>query len=77
MIQQENDNAKLNEEQIIETIKKKKNTSPKKIKPIIETPKLFSLENEVIEMKNDIKELKRSIKELIEMIKAVYDFEDA
>ena len=68
--------TKLNEEQIIETIKKRKNT-PKKIKPIIENPKLFSLENEVIEMKNDIKELKSSIKELIEMIKSVYDFVDA
>ena len=69
--------TKLNEKQIIETIKKRKNTPPKKIKPIIEPQKLFSLENEVIEMKNDIKELKSSIKELIEMIKAVYDFVDA
>ena len=68
--------TKLDEDQIIETIKKRQN-NPKKCKPITEIKKPFSMECEIDEMKNDIKELKNIIKELVEMMKAVYEFEDA
>jgi hypothetical protein len=63
--------TKLDEEQIIETIKKRQN-NPKKCKSV--TP--FSIEKEIDEMKNDIKKLKNTIKELVEMMKALYEFED-
>lgn len=68
--------TKLDEAQIIETIKKRQNT-PKKCKPVTEIKKSFSIESEIDEMKSDIKELKNTIKELLEMMKAVYEFEDA
>ena len=68
--------TKLDEDQIIETIKKLQN-NPKKCKSVIEIKKPFSIESEIDEMKNDIKELKNTIKELVEMMKAVYEFEDA
>ena len=68
--------TKLDEDQIIETIKKRQN-NPKKCKSITEIKKPFSMECEIDEMKNDIKELKNIIKELVEMMKAVYEFEDA
>ena len=68
--------TKLDEDQIIETIKKLQN-NPKKCKSVTEIKNPFSIENEIDEMKNDIKELKIIIKELVEMMKAVYEFEDA
>jgi len=68
--------TKLDEDQIIETIKKLQN-NPKKCKSVIEIKKPFSIESEIGEIKNDIKELKNTIKELVEMMKAVYEFEDA
>jgi len=75
--------TKLDEDQIIETIKKLQN-NPKKCKSVTEIKKPFSIESEIDEMKNDIKELKNTIKELkntikelVEMMKAVYEFEDA
>jgi hypothetical protein len=68
--------TKLDEDQIIETIKKLQN-NPKKCKSVTEIKKLFSIESEIDEIKNDIKELKNTIKELVEMMKAVYEFEDA
>jgi len=61
--------TKLDEYQIMETIKKRQN-NPKKCKSVTEIKTPFSIEN-------DIKELKNTIKELVEMIKAVYEFEDA
>jgi hypothetical protein len=67
--------TKLDEDQIIETIKRRQN-NPKKCKSITEVKMPFSIENEIYEMKNDIKEIKNSIKELVEMIKAVYEFEN-
>ena len=67
--------TKLDEDQIIETIKKRQN-NPKKCKSVTEK-KTFSIESEISEMKNEIKDLKNTIKELVEMIKAVYEFEDA
>ena len=75
--------TKLDEEQIIETIKKRQNNpkkrqnNPKKCKSVTEIKTPFSIESEIDEMKNDIKELKNTIKELVEMMKAVYEFEDA
>ena len=66
---------KLDEDQIIETIKKRQN-NPKKCKSVTELKPTFSIESEIDEMKNDIKELKNTIKELVEMMKAVYEFED-
>ena len=66
--------TKLDEDQIIETIKKLQN-NPKKCKSVTEIKTPFSIE--IDEMKNDIKELKNTIKELVEMMKAVYEFEDA
>ena len=68
--------TKLDEDQIIETIKKLQN-NPKKCKSVTEIKKTFSIESEIDEMKNDIKELKNTIKELVEMMKAAYEFEDA
>jgi hypothetical protein len=68
--------TKLDEDQIIETIKKRQN-NPKKCKTITESKTLFSIESEIYEMKNDIKEIKNTIKELVEMMKAVYEFKDA
>jgi len=68
--------TKLDEDQIIETIKKLQN-NPKKCKSVTEIKKPFLIESEIDEMKNDIKELKNTIKELVEMMKAVYEFEDA
>ena len=68
--------TKLDEDQIIETIKKLQN-NPKKCKSVTELKPTFSIESEIDEMKNDIKELKNTIKELVEMMKAVYEFEDA
>ena len=68
--------TKLDEDQIIETVKKRQ-TIPKKCKSITEIKTPFSIENEIDEMKNDIKELKNIVKELVEMMKAVYNFEDA
>jgi uncharacterized coiled-coil DUF342 family protein len=59
--------TKLDEDQIIETIKKLQN-NPKKCKSVTEI-KPFSIESEIDEMKNDIKELKNTIKELVEMLK--------
>ena len=52
--------TKLSQELILETIAKKETTTKSK---------MFSLENEVIEMKMEIKDLKNTINELIEMIK--------
>ena len=68
--------TKLDEDQIIETIKKRQN-NPKKCKSVTEIKRPFSIESEIDEMKNDIKELKNTIKELVEMMKAIYEFEDA
>ena len=68
--------TKLDEDQIIETIKKRQN-NPKKCKSVIEIKKTFSIESEIDEIKKDIKELKSAIKELVEMMKAVYEFEDS
>ena len=68
--------TKLDEDQIIETIKKLQNNL-KKCKSLTEIKKPFSIESEIDEMKNDIKELKNTINELVEMMKAVYEFEDA
>jgi hypothetical protein len=65
--------TKLNEEQIIETIKTHEN-NPKK--SITENKKPFSIESEMYEMKNDIKQLKNTINELLEIMKTVYKFED-
>jgi hypothetical protein len=65
--------TKLNEEQIIETIKTHEN-NPKK--SITENKKQFSIESEMYEMKNDIKQLKNTINELLEIMKTVYKFED-
>ncbi len=75
--------TKLNKELITEIITK---TDLSKTRVKVETkptsklnlfkPKMFSLENEVIEMRIEIKELKTTIKELVEMMKAVYEFED-
>ena len=65
--------TKLDEDQIIETIKKRQN-SRKKCKSVTKIKTPFSI---IDEMKNDIKELKNTIKELVEMMKAVYEFEDA
>ena len=67
--------TKLDEDQIIETIKKRQH-NPKKCKSVTEIKTPFSIESEIDEMKNDIKELKNTIKELVEMMKAVYEFED-
>jgi hypothetical protein len=67
--------TKLDEDQIIETIKKRQN-NPKKCKSVTEIKTQFSIESEIDEMKNDIKELKNTINELVEMMKAVYEFED-
>lgn len=68
--------TKLDEDQIIETIKRRQ-TTPKKCKPVKEIIKPFSIESEIDEIKNDINELKNTVKELVEMIKAIYEFEDA
>ncbi len=68
--------TKLDEHQIIETIKKRQNQSYK-CKSVTEIKTSFSIESEIYEMKNDIKELKNIINELVEMMKAVYEFEDA
>ncbi len=57
--------TKLNEVQILETIKRRKYKEP------------LSVETEIIEMKKDIKEMKKTLNELVEMMKAVYEFEDA
>ena len=67
--------TKLDEDQIIETIKNRQKNS-KNCKSIIEIKKKFSIENEINEMKNEIKELKNTINELVEMMKAVYEFEN-
>ena len=67
--------TKLDEDQIIEIIKKRQN-KPNKCKFVTEIKKQFSIESEIYEMKNDIKELKNTIKELVEMMKAIYEFED-
>jgi len=67
--------TKLDEDQIIETIKRRQN-NPKKCKSVTEIEKSFSIESEIDEMKNDIKELKNKINELVEMMKAIYEFED-
>ncbi len=68
--------TKLDEDQIIETIKRRQN-NVKKCKSVTEIKKPFSIETEIDEIKNDIKELKNTINELVEMMKAVYEFEDA
>jgi hypothetical protein len=68
--------TKLDEHQIIETIKKRQN-NPKKCKSVSGIEKPFSIENEINEMKNDIKDIKNTINELVQMMKAVYEFEDA
>ena len=68
--------TKLDEDQIIETIKKLQNNL-KKCKSLTEIKKPFSMESEIHEMKNDIRELKTTINELVEMMKAVYEFEDS
>ncbi len=57
--------TKLNEVQILETIKRRQNKEP------------LSVETEISEMKKDIKEMKKTLNELVEMMKAVYEFEDA
>ena len=67
--------TKLEEDQIIETIKKLKN-NPKKCKSIKEIKKPFSIESEIDEMKNEIKELKNTIKELVEMVKEIHEFKE-
>ena len=67
--------TKLDENQIIETIKNLQN-NPRICKSIIEIQKPFSIESEIGEIKNDIKELKNTIKELVEMMNAIYEFED-
>lgn len=66
--------TKLDNEQIIETIKRKENKQ-KKVKKIQE-PKNISLENEVILIRSEIKEIKNTLNELVEMMKAAYVFED-
>jgi len=68
--------TKLDEDQIIETIKRRQH-NPKNCKSVIENKKSFSIESEIAEMKNDIKGLKNKINELVEMMKAVYEFEHA
>jgi len=68
--------TKLDEDQILETIKRRQN-NVKKCKSVSEIKKPFSIESEIDKMKNDIKELKNTINELVEMMKAVYEFEDA
>jgi len=68
--------TKLDEDQIIETIKKRQDNS-KKCKSVTEIKDKISIENEINEMKNDIKEVKNTMKELVEMMKSVYEFEDA
>lgn len=55
--------TKLSQELILETIAKKE------IVKITTKSKMFSLENEVIEMKMEIKDLKNTISKLIEMLK--------
>ena len=62
--------TKLNEEEITETINKRKNNLQKS-KSIAKTEvkSIFSIEEEITEMKNDIKELKNTMKYLIELIK--------
>ena len=69
--------TKLDEYQIIETIKRRENNSNKKCKLIKEIKPSFLIENEIEEMKNEIKDLKNTIRELVEMMKAVYEFEDS
>ena len=66
--------TKLDESQILETIKKKQFSS--KSNPTTNVNSAFSIESEINEMKNDIKQIKNTIKELVEMMKAVYEFED-
>ena len=63
--------TKLDEDQIIETIKRRQNNL-NKCKSLTEIKKPFSIESEIDEMKNDIKELKNTMNELVEMMKAVY-----
>jgi hypothetical protein len=65
--------TKLDEDQIIETIKKRQN-NPKKYET--ENKKRFVIESAIYEIKNDIKELKNTMKEIIELMNAVYEFED-
>ena len=62
--------TKLNEEEITETINKRKNNLQKS-KSIAKTEvkSIFSIEEEITQMKNDIKELKNTMKDLIELIK--------
>ena len=67
--------TKLEEDQIIEIIKRQNNVN--KCKSVREINPPFSIESEIDEMKNDIKELKNTLRELVEMMKAVYEFEDA
>jgi adenylosuccinate synthase len=78
--------TKLDEYQIVETIKiretiKKRKNIPSQCKSTTEVKKPFSgidgINNDIKELKNDIKELKKTIQELVVMIKSVYDFEDA
>jgi hypothetical protein len=61
--------TKLNETQIIDTIKTRQNNSEK-------CKSTFSIENEIVEIKNNINDLKNAITELVEMMKAVYEFEN-
>ena len=68
--------TKLDEDQIIETIKKRQN-NPKKCKSVTENTTPFSIKSEMDEIKKDLKDIKNTIKELVEMMKAVYEFEDA
>jgi hypothetical protein len=67
--------TKLDEDQIIETIKKQQNKS-KKCKSVTEIKKPFSIESEIYKIKNDINDLKNTLNELVEMMKAVYEFKD-
>ena len=59
--------TKLDEDQIIETIKKRQN-NPKKCKSVTKIKTPLSIESEIYEMKNDINELKNTMKELVEII---------
>lgn len=68
--------TKLDEDEIIETIKRRQN-NPKKCKSVTEIKNSFSIENEIDYIKNEINEIKNTMKELVEMMKAVYVFEDA
>jgi hypothetical protein len=75
--------TKLDEESIMQAIKRRKHNNTQEIKQPKQTNNTqkikqpTSIEHDIAEIKNEIKELKNTIKELVEMMKAVYVFEDA